>query len=91
MVISSDWGSVTGVNKYKSYNDLVLSKCGKSKPFWAGPVVKWGVKYERANSAYLNEPKTYNTIDFDYKIRDVEVKEEEQKVDNTGIKISVIE
>ena len=58
MVTSSDWGSVTGVNKYKSYNDLVLSKCGKSKPFWAGPAVKWGVKYEEvANMIYMDRNK----------------------------------
>ena len=28
------------------------------------------VKYERANSAYLREPKTYNTIDKDFRISD---------------------
>ena len=28
------------------------------------------VKYERANSAYLREPKTYNTIDEDFRILD---------------------
>ena len=28
------------------------------------------VKYERANSAYLREPKTYNTIDEDFRLTD---------------------
>ena len=54
MITSSDWGSVTGDNKYKSYNDLLLSKCGQAKPFWAGPAIKWGVKYEEvANMIYM--------------------------------------
>jgi putative phage-type endonuclease len=54
MVTSSDWGSVTGDNKYKSYNDLLLGKCGQAKPFWAGPAIKWGVKYEEvANMIYM--------------------------------------
>ena len=58
MVTSSDWGSVTGDNKYKNYNELVLSKCGQSKPFWAGPAVKWGVKYEEvANMIYMDRNK----------------------------------
>ena len=28
------------------------------------------IKNERANSAYMKEPKTYNTIDADHKIKD---------------------
>jgi hypothetical protein len=29
------------------------------------------IKDERANSAYMKEPKTYNTIDTDYRIEDI--------------------
>ena len=47
----------------------------------------WGVgslsiRDERANSAYLKEPKTYNTIDVDFKIQEqVEPLVVESKVD----------
>lgn len=55
------------------------------------------VKYERANSAYLREPKTYNTIDEDFRLTDdidkiienasINVDEQEEKNDEEGIEI----
>ena len=54
------------------------------------------VKYERANSAYLREPKTYNTIDEDFRLTDdidkiIEnvsiVDEQAEKNDEEGIEI----
>tara|TARA_A100001015_G_scaffold166145_1_gene184668 strand:+ start:2040 stop:2696 length:657 start_codon:yes stop_codon:yes gene_type:complete len=54
------------------------------------------VKYERANSAYLREPKTYNTIDEDFRILneentvDIEIIEN-KNVDNEIIKEKVEE
>ena len=49
------------------------------------------IKNERANSAYLKEPKTYNTIDIDYRIRDIDVNDEEKKVDTSGVDTSGVE
>ena len=54
-------------------------------------VAALSIKDERANSAYMKEPKTYNTIDSDYRIRDVEIEQGEQKVDHTGIELTVTE
>ena len=55
------------------------------------------VKYERANSAYLREPKTYNTIDEDFRLTDdidkiienvsINVDEQTEKNDEEGIEI----
>ena len=55
------------------------------------------VKYERANSAYLREPKTYNTIDEDFRLTDdidkiienvsINVDEQAEKNDEKGIEI----
>ena len=55
------------------------------------------VKYERANSAYLREPKTYNTIDEDFRLTDdidkiienvsINVNEQAEKNDEEGIEI----
>ena len=55
------------------------------------------VKYERANSAYLREPKTYNTIDEDFRLTDdidkiienasINVDEQAEKNDEEGIEI----
>lgn len=55
------------------------------------------VKYERANSAYLREPKTYNTIDEDFRLTDdidkiienvsINVDKQAEKNDEEGIEI----
>ena len=55
------------------------------------------VKYERANSAYLREPKTYNTIDEDFRLTDdidkiienvnINVIEQTEKNNEEGIEI----
>jgi hypothetical protein len=86
VTVYQSYAGSNSITTFVSFFMLVYMKLYSS---WT--VGSLSIKYERANSAYLNEPKTYNTIDIDYKIRDVEVKEEEQKVDTSGIEISVIE
>ena len=68
---------VSGVTVYQSYSGtnsittflsffmLVFMKLYSS---WT--VGALSIKDERANSAYMKEPKTYNTIDADYRIED---------------------
>jgi len=68
---------VSGVTVYQSYSGtnsittflsffmLVFMKLYSS---WT--VGSLSIKDERANSAYMKEPKTYNTIDADYRIED---------------------
>ena len=40
------------------------------KLYSAWGVGRLSIRDERANSAYLKEPKTYNTIDSDFKIEE---------------------
>ena len=68
---------VSGITVYQSYSGtnsittflsffmLVFMKLYSS---WT--VGALSIKDERANSAYMKEPKTYNTIDADYRIED---------------------
>ena len=46
------------------------------------------IKNERANSAYMKEPKTYNTIDEDYRIQDGPV---ENIVSNTNMEEKTVD
>lgn len=43
---SSDVDAVLGNNKYSSYNDVLFSKCGMSKPFNGNEATRHGQKYE---------------------------------------------
>jgi hypothetical protein len=71
------------------------------KLYSAWNVGRLSLKYERANSAYMKEPKTYNTIDADFRIKDIESADnnqeeskincEEKDVDNKDIELTVIE
>ena len=68
-----------------------------AKLYSAWNVGSLSIKHERANSAYLKEPKTYNTIDEDYRIKDKEVEVEdginceEKKIDSGDIELTVTE
>lgn len=48
------------------------------------------VKYERANSAYLREPKTYNTIDEDFRILDEENTVDIEIIENKNVENEII-
>ena len=43
---ASDLGTAMGVNPYCKRKKLIAKKCGYEEPFWAGPAVKHGIKYE---------------------------------------------
>ena len=49
------------------------------------------VKYERANSAYLREPKTYNTIDEDFRILDEENTVDIEIIENKNVENENVE
>jgi putative phage-type endonuclease len=68
MITTSDWGSVFSDKKYKnpysSRKELVLKKCGISKPFTGNIYTEWGIKYEAvANSIY---EKKYDTTIIEF-------------------------
>ena len=48
------------------------------------------VKYERANSAYFREPKTYNTIDEDFRILDEENTVDIEIIENKNVENEII-
>lgn len=48
------------------------------------------VKHERANSAYLREPKTYNTIDEDFRILDEENTVDIEIIENKNAENEII-
>jgi len=47
------------------------------------------IKNERANSAYMKEPKTYNTIDVDFRISTDQTDKKEDNLTANDILISV--
>lgn len=60
--------SYTGINSITTFVSFFLLVFMKLYSSWT--VGALSIKYERANSAYMKEPKTFNTIDSDYKIDD---------------------
>ena len=76
----------TGTNSITSFLSFFMLVSMKLYNAWS--VGRLSIKDERANSAYMKEPKTYNTIDEDYRIVqddnqsltsvDVHVEEEEK-------------
>ena len=56
----------TGTNSITSFVSFFLLVSMKLYNAWG--VGRLSIKDERANSAYMKEPKTYNTIDEDYRI-----------------------
>ena len=58
----------TGSNSITSFISFFLLVSMKLYNAWS--IGNLSIKNERANSAYMKEPKTYNTIDADHKIKD---------------------
>lgn len=60
--------SYTGTNSITTFLSFFMLVFMKLYSSWT--VGALSIKDERANSAYMKEPKTYNTIDADYRIED---------------------
>jgi hypothetical protein len=60
--IYQSYAGINSITTFLSFFMLVFIKLYNS---WT--VSSLSIKNERANSAYMKEPKTYNTIDIDYK------------------------
>ena len=58
----------TGTNSITSFISFFILVSMKLYNAWS--IGNLSIKNERANSAYMKEPKTYNTIDADHKIKD---------------------
>ena len=86
VTVYQSYAGSNSITTFLSFFMLVFIKLYSS---WN--VAALSIKDERANSAYMKEPKTYNTIDSDYRIRDVETEQGEQKVHHTGIELTVTE
>ena len=69
--------SYAGSNSVSTFISFFMLVSMKLYSSWS--VGSLSIRDERANSAYLKEPKTYNTIDVDFKIEDLLVTE--SKVD----------
>lgn len=61
--------SYTGTNSITTFLSFFMLVFMKLYSSWT--VGDLSIKDERANSAYMKEPKTYNTIDADYRIEDI--------------------
>ena len=87
--------SYAGPNSITTFTSFFMLVSLKLYNSWN--VGSLSVKYERANSAYLREPKTYNTIDEDFRLTDdidkiienvsINVDEQTEKNDEEGIEI----
>ena len=95
---------ISGITVYQSYagTNSITSFVSffmlvSMKLYSALTVGRLSLKNERANSAYLKEPKTYNTIDVDYRIENIQPEEEkidyqtrnEEKLDTSDINVHV--
>jgi len=81
----------TGPNSITSFVSFFMLV--SMKLYSAFTVGRLSIKNERANSAYLKEPKTYNTIDVDFRIEDiqsVETKDDLEMKDEKDDEIIVI-
>ena len=74
VTVYQSYAGPNSITTFVSFFMLVFMKLYSS---WT--VGALSIKNERANSAYLKEPKTYNTIDIDYRIRDIDVNDEEKR------------
>lgn len=86
--------SYTGTNSITTFLSFFMLVFMKLYSSWT--VGALSIKDERANSAYMKEPKTYNTIDVDYRIEDVpndnvstNVVIEEKTVEPEGIQVEM--
>ena len=77
--------SYTGINSITTFVSFFLLVFMKLYNSWT--VGALSIKHERANSAYMKEPKTFNTIDSDYRIEDTNSTDVniEQKTDDNSI------
>jgi putative phage-type endonuclease len=64
MITASDWGSVFGKSKFKTYNQLILDKCGYGKPFKPNPITQWGTKYEDVANAIYEKRTNMKVYEF---------------------------
>ena len=72
--VYQSYAGTNSITSFVSFFMLVTMKL-----YSALTVGRLSLKNERANSAYLKEPKTYNTIDADYRIENIQP--DEQKID----------
>ena len=72
----------TGSNSITSFVSFFLLVSMKLYNAWT--IGRLSIKDERANSAYMKEPKTYNTIDEDYRI----VSEDSESLTSIDVDIS---
>jgi len=81
VTVYQSYAGTNSITTFLSFFMLVFMKIYSS---WT--VGALSIKNERANSAYMKEPKTYNTIDEDYRIQD---SPEEKTVDIEDIEIEM--
>jgi len=81
VTVYQSYAGTNSITTFLSFFMLVFMKLYSS---WT--VGALSIKNERANSAYMKEPKTYNTIDEDYRIQD---SPEEKTVDIEDIEIEM--
>lgn len=87
--VYQSYAGTSSITSFLSFFMLVSMKL-----YSAWNVGRLSLKYERANSAYMKEPKTYNTIDADYRIKDIEndaITCEEKVTTIENIELTVIE
>ena len=66
VTVYQSYAGTNSITTFLSFFMLVFMKLYSS---WT--VGALSIKDERANSAYMKEPKTYNTIDADYRLADI--------------------
>lgn len=83
VTVYQSYAGTNSITTFLSFFMLVFMKLYSS---WT--VGALSIKNERANSAYMKEPKTYNTIDEDYRIQDGPV---ENIVSNTNMEEKTVD
>lgn len=83
VTVYQSYAGTNSITTFLSFFMLVFMKLYSS---WT--VGALSIKNERANSAYMKEPKTYNTIDEDYRIQDSPV---ENIVSNTNMEEKTVD
>lgn len=79
--------SYTGVNSITTFLSFFMLVFVKLYNSWT--VGDLSIKNERANSAYMKEPKTYNTIDVDFRISTDKTDKKEDNLTVNDVLISV--
>lgn len=83
VTVYQSYAGTNSITTFLSFFMLVFMKLYSS---WT--VGALSIKNERANSAYMKEPKTYNTIDEDYRIQDSPI---ENIVSNTNMEEKTVD